>query len=140
VQLTACGEKRADVTACGWLRAWNETAVAFEETHYCGDRLSELKDNHENPSEGCPSPGRNSSPGTPKYQDVCASGSREFGVDQLSAEWRNKVHCLQTGTLQRRVAHVLLGLIVRAFTFPVHIRTEGRSTVLTAASAVYCEN
>jgi hypothetical protein len=73
VQLTAFGEKRADVTACGWLRAWKEAAVASEETHYCGARLNELR-------TGCLSPGRHSSPGTAKYQDVCASVGREFGL------------------------------------------------------------
>jgi len=43
VQLTACGELRADVTACGWLRAWKEAAVASEETNYRVARLNELR-------------------------------------------------------------------------------------------------
>jgi hypothetical protein len=43
MQLTAYGENRADVTACGWLRAWKDAAVASEETHYCGARLNELR-------------------------------------------------------------------------------------------------
>ena len=72
-----CGEKRADETACGWLRAWREAAVASEDTHDCGART---EDNHQNLSEGCLSPGRHSSPGTPKYQDVCTSVGREFGL------------------------------------------------------------